>query len=165
MSYSAGEPHLPALSAALAGERDFPLGIPGFTFADLYDARRLADLLREFESDLGADDRSLYAAYDAYRRDPDSLAPVERSNLLIRIAERVGRFVGRLFGLEEILRREADAVRAQDPVFVFKRDFLNQGNASNLNVDCVQRVRRPPFFLGPSGPDPQGSPLPGALTQ
>jgi len=44
------------------------------------------------------------------------------------------------------------------------RDFLNQGNASNLNVDCVQRVRRPPFFLGPSGPDPQGSPPPGALT-
>jgi pimeloyl-ACP methyl ester carboxylesterase len=37
------------------------------------------------------------------------------------------------------------------------REFVNQGSATNLNIDCVQRVRRPPFFLGPSGPDPQGA--------
>ena len=37
------------------------------------------------------------------------------------------------------------------------REFLNKGSAANLNVDCVQRVRRPPFFLGPSGPDPLGA--------
>ena len=37
------------------------------------------------------------------------------------------------------------------------RQFVNQGSAANLNVDCVQRVRRAPFFLGPSGPDPQGA--------
>jgi hypothetical protein len=35
------------------------------------------------------------------------------------------------------------------------REFLNKANAAGLNVDCVQRVRRPPFFLGPSGPNPQ----------
>jgi pimeloyl-ACP methyl ester carboxylesterase len=38
------------------------------------------------------------------------------------------------------------------------REFVNQGNAADLNVECVQRVRRPPFFLGPSGPDPLGAP-------
>src|SRR5206468_10183833 len=37
------------------------------------------------------------------------------------------------------------------------REFLNRGSAANLNTDCIQRVRRPPFFLGPSGPDPQGA--------
>ena len=37
------------------------------------------------------------------------------------------------------------------------RDFLKQGSAASLNVDCVQRVRRPPFFLNPSGPNPQGA--------
>ena len=37
------------------------------------------------------------------------------------------------------------------------RQFVNQGSTANLNVDCVQRVRREPFFLGPSGPDPQGA--------
>ena len=37
------------------------------------------------------------------------------------------------------------------------REFINKGSAEKLNVDCVQRVRRPPFFLGPAGPDPQGA--------
>jgi pimeloyl-ACP methyl ester carboxylesterase len=40
-------------------------------------------------------------------------------------------------------------------VMKLAREFLNKGSAADLNVDCVQRVRRPPFFLGPSGPDPQ----------
>jgi pimeloyl-ACP methyl ester carboxylesterase len=43
-------------------------------------------------------------------------------------------------------------------VMKLMREFLNQGSAAGLNVDCVQRVRRPPFFLGPSGPDPGGKP-------
>jgi hypothetical protein len=40
------------------------------------------------------------------------------------------------------------------------REFVNQGSATNLNTDCVQKVRRPPFFLGPAGPDPQGAAKP-----
>lgn len=32
--------------------------------------------------------------------------------------------------------------------------FLNEGTAANLNPACVEAVKRPPFFLGPSGPDP-----------
>jgi pimeloyl-ACP methyl ester carboxylesterase len=34
--------------------------------------------------------------------------------------------------------------------------FLNDGSAANLDTSCVDRVKRPPFFLGPSGPDPLG---------
>ena len=32
--------------------------------------------------------------------------------------------------------------------------FLNEGTAANLDAACVQNVKRPPFFLGPAGPDP-----------
>ncbi len=32
--------------------------------------------------------------------------------------------------------------------------FLNAGSAANLDASCVEHVKRPPFFLGPSGPDP-----------
>jgi pimeloyl-ACP methyl ester carboxylesterase len=42
-------------------------------------------------------------------------------------------------------------------VMKLAREFLDKASAANLNVECVQRVRRPPFFLGPSGPDPQGT--------
>ena len=34
--------------------------------------------------------------------------------------------------------------------------FLNEGSAANLDAGCVAQVTRPPFFLGPSGPDPMG---------
>ena len=36
--------------------------------------------------------------------------------------------------------------------------FLNDGSAANLNTACVQKVKRPPFFLGPAGPDPMSAP-------
>jgi pimeloyl-ACP methyl ester carboxylesterase len=36
--------------------------------------------------------------------------------------------------------------------------FLNEGSASNLDTSCVVQVKRPPFFLGPAGPDPMGVP-------
>jgi hypothetical protein len=32
--------------------------------------------------------------------------------------------------------------------------FLDRGTAEGLDVDCVDDVRRPPFFLTPSGPEP-----------
>jgi pimeloyl-ACP methyl ester carboxylesterase len=40
-------------------------------------------------------------------------------------------------------------------VMKLMRNFFNQAGAASLNTECIARVRRPPFFLGPSGPDPQ----------
>ena len=34
--------------------------------------------------------------------------------------------------------------------------FLNDGSPAKLDSTCVANVKRPPFFLGPSGPDPMG---------
>jgi pimeloyl-ACP methyl ester carboxylesterase len=34
--------------------------------------------------------------------------------------------------------------------------FLDAGTAASLDTSCVDQVERPPFFLGPSGPDPLG---------
>lgn len=35
--------------------------------------------------------------------------------------------------------------------------FLNDGSAGKLDSSCVQNVKRPPFFLGPAGPDPMAA--------
>ncbi|MEE8215409.1 MAG: hypothetical protein V3S77_01485, partial [Acidiferrobacterales bacterium] len=43
------------------------LGIPGFTYGDLYDPGRLQDLLATFDASLGKDDPPLFAEYEAYR--------------------------------------------------------------------------------------------------
>ncbi len=126
MSYTASEPQRTTLGGAVAGQRDFALGIAGFSFSDLHDARRLADLQREFERSLAAADPALHASYESLRRAPEALGPIERSHLLIDLARHVSRFVGRLFAIEEPLRLAAEAVKAQDPIFVFKRDFLQR---------------------------------------
>ncbi len=34
--------------------------------------------------------------------------------------------------------------------------FLNDGSAAKLDTSCVNHVERPPFFLGPAGPNPLG---------
>jgi hypothetical protein len=31
------------------------------------------------------------------------------------------------------------------------REFIERGTSADLDVGCVSRVRRPPFFLTPSG--------------
>lgn len=38
--------------------------------------------------------------------------------------------------------------------------FVKTGTPEGLNTECLARVHRPPFFLGPAGPDPGGSQTP-----
>jgi pimeloyl-ACP methyl ester carboxylesterase len=34
------------------------------------------------------------------------------------------------------------------------REFIEKGSADSLDTACVGKMKRPPFFLTPSGPDP-----------
>ncbi|MFN7918799.1 MAG: alpha/beta hydrolase [Bryobacteraceae bacterium] len=42
------------------------------------------------------------------------------------------------------------------------KQFLKESSAANLKTECVQVIKRSPFFLGPAGPDPMGAPQAGA---
>ncbi|MBI4169703.1 MAG: FAD-dependent oxidoreductase [Acidobacteria bacterium] len=126
MPHTSIDPGRATHGGALTEGRDFPLGLPGFCYSDLHDARRLADLHQEFDRALLAADPDLHTSFVSYRRDPGSLGPVETSDLLIRIAGHVGRFIARLFRIEENMRRAAEEARAQEPIFTFKRDFLQR---------------------------------------
>jgi len=90
----------------LAG-RDFPLGEPGFTYQDLHRDERLADLDRAFLQRLERDEPDLAERLRRYRADPKSLDPLALSRLLVDAARPLGRFVARLFGIEEEWRRQA----------------------------------------------------------
>jgi hypothetical protein len=37
------------------------------------------------------------------------------------------------------------------------REFLDGASAADLDVSCVDAVKRPPFFVTPAGPDPKHS--------
>jgi hypothetical protein len=104
-----------------------PLGVSGYTFADLHDADRLASLYERFCEETHAADPALWLKWDAYRAAPDApRPPIELSNLLVAMAPHVSRFVTRLFQVEPRVEAIARATRDQDDLFRFKVDFVRR---------------------------------------
>jgi hypothetical protein len=106
---------------------DAPLGVPGYTFADLHEPKRLASLYDRFAEELRAADPALWSEWAAYQKAPDApRSPVALSTLLIAMAAHVSRFVTRLFSVGPQLETIAEATRAQDDLFRFKVDFVRR---------------------------------------
>src|SRR5262249_9775248 len=104
-----------------------PLGVPGYTFADLHQPERLASLYDRFCEEVQAADSALWQQWEAYRRSPDASRPaVELSNLLIAMAAHVSRFVVRLFDVSAAVSGLAASTRAEDDLFRFKVDFVRR---------------------------------------
>ena len=105
-----------------------PLGVSGYTFADLHDPERLASLYERFCEEVASTDPALWREWDAYRAAPDALAgsPIALSNLLVAMAPHVSRFVTRLFQVGPRVEALARATRDQDDLFRFKVDFVRR---------------------------------------
>ena len=104
-----------------------PLGVPGYTFADLHQPERLSSLYDRFCEEVQSVDSSLWREWDAYRRDPEApRPPVQLSNLLIAMAAHVSRFVVRLFDVTSSANGLVAATTAEDDLFRFKVDFVRR---------------------------------------
>ncbi len=104
-----------------------PLGVPGYTFADLHQPERLASLYERFCEDAAAADPTLWREWDAYRQAPDApRPPVALSDLLIAMAPHVSRFLKRLFDVDTPASAIAESTKAQDDLFRFKVDFVRR---------------------------------------
>src|SRR5687768_1997535 len=104
-----------------------PLGIDGFTYADLYEPSRLRDLYDVFCGRVAAADPEFWRQWDVYRSDPASIAsPIERSDLIVRMAPHVSRFVAGLFRVDDAVAGIGDGTKALDPLFRFKIDFVRK---------------------------------------
>jgi NADPH-dependent glutamate synthase beta subunit-like oxidoreductase/NAD(P)H-flavin reductase len=105
---------------------DTPLGIPGFSFADLHQPARLRELYRQFVDDVKAAEPELWAQWDQHRLSPGTLGPVARGNLIVAMAPHVSRFITRLFGVGAESESLVQATRAYDVLFRFKIDFVRR---------------------------------------
>ena len=105
---------------------DTALGIPGFTFADLHQPRRLRDLHDQFVTTVKASEPELWAQWEQYREVPESLGAVARGNLVVAMAPHVSRFITRLFGVGHQADELVAATRAYDVLFRFKIDFVRR---------------------------------------
>ena len=104
-----------------------PLGIDGFTYADLHQPSRLRDLHDLFCERVAADDPSLWALWDAYRTSPQSVtSPIERSDLIVRMAPHLSRFVAALFAVGDAAAELVRGTSSLDPLFRFKIDFVRK---------------------------------------
>ena len=109
----------------LSEEARWPLlGIPGFSYPDLHDALRLADLTAAFDRDLEQKDPELFARFEAHRRSPLS-GPAE-GDLLVEVSAHVSRFVGELFGVREEQAAQRAAAGRDAPLFRVKREFVQR---------------------------------------
>jgi len=104
-----------------------PLGVPGYTFADLHQPERLSSLYDRFCEEVQRVDPALWRVWDAYRCAPDQPPPpVELSNLLIAMAAHVSRFLVRLFDVSPAASGLAASTHAEDDLFRFKVDFVRR---------------------------------------
>src|SRR6185503_727779 len=101
-----------------------PLGIAGFTYADLYQPSRLRELYEVFCTRVAADDPSLWTEWDAYRASPEPVPPIERSDLIVRMAPHLSRFVAALFHVGGAAGEVAERTHRLEPLFRFKIDFV-----------------------------------------
>ncbi|MBZ4394995.1 FAD-dependent oxidoreductase [Myxococcus sp. AS-1-15] len=103
------------------------LGLPGFTFEDLYRPRGLRRLAQSFDARLAEDEPELFQAFDAYRKSQGkSLTGPAESDLLVRVARHMSRFVARLFRVESELDRLMGHLKGELPLFDFKREFITR---------------------------------------
>jgi NADPH-dependent glutamate synthase beta subunit-like oxidoreductase/NAD(P)H-flavin reductase len=104
------------------------LGIPGFSYADLYQPERLQDLTDVFDAEVKAQEPALFAEFEHYRAcRGEGMKPEALSDLLVRMAPHVGGFVARLFAVAD--RREAQMLatrQAFDGIFAFRSEIVDK---------------------------------------
>jgi NADPH-dependent glutamate synthase beta subunit-like oxidoreductase/NAD(P)H-flavin reductase len=103
-----------------------PLGIGGFTFADLHQPARLRELYHRFVEQVKAVEPELWAQWSQYREVPESLTAVARGNIVVAMAPHLSRFVSALFSVGADADALIAATRAYDILFRFKIDFVRR---------------------------------------
>jgi len=104
------------------------LGIPTFTYADLYDATRLKDLMDVFDESIKKHDVELFDKFSAYRQNQgESLKPEEISELLVEMGPYVGQFVAKLFNVSTQHQEQADKIKDEiGTIFTFKNEVVEK---------------------------------------
>jgi NADPH-dependent glutamate synthase beta subunit-like oxidoreductase/NAD(P)H-flavin reductase len=107
-------------------DQSLTLGVAGFRYEDLLSPEGLKRLHDTFVGDLAERSADLHREYQDYRaRLGEGMEPVAVSELLVRLAPRVGEFVARLFGVGAERERQREAIQRElDEVFVFRNEIV-----------------------------------------
>ncbi|MHC4389859.1 MAG: FAD-dependent oxidoreductase [Planctomycetota bacterium] len=105
---------------------DFDLGCEGFRFSDLNRVRRLKQLDGLFLEDLERRDPVLFEDFKRYRTTKgEGIPATELSWILVEAGQHFGRFVARLFSVEEEDGALREAIASDNRLFDWKKRLLN----------------------------------------
>ncbi len=118
-------------------QHNLTLGIPSFTYPDLYDSGRLKDLLTVFDASIRKHDADLFNRYADYRQSQgEGLTPEALSELLVQMGPYVGQFVANLFNVTE--QHQAQATKIKDEfatIFTYKNEVVAKLNLAFKDAD------------------------------
>ena len=119
-------------------EHGLTLGIAGFRYEDLSRPEGLKRLHDTFVAELAATSAALHREYQDYRSCfGEGMTPVAVSDLLVRLAPRVGEFVARLFGVSAEREGQREAIQRElDAVFVFRNAIVDGLDKHFKGVDA-----------------------------
>lgn len=99
------------------------LGIPGYSYADLYDPLRLKDLFEDFNTSLESTNPEIFAEYQAYHHcQGEGMSPEAISDVLVKTSPFVSDFISRLFQVEAEQKTQREKTQAEmETIFGFKK--------------------------------------------
>ncbi len=99
--------------------------IPGFTYSDLHDPSKLAELSEFFRNDVRRTHPSLADRFERYRSDRGAtLSKPEISALIVEMSAHVGEFISRMFGIEGAVGNYRNLSVRDQVIFQCKKDFF-----------------------------------------
>ncbi|MDH3231426.1 MAG: FAD-dependent oxidoreductase [Alphaproteobacteria bacterium] len=112
----------------------------GLSFEDLYDHDGLVRLDGIFRDAVSAADAALRQQLEAARGDPDALAPLDESDLIIALAPHLERFVADLFGISAELAELVGRHEELAPVYTVKRNFVQRRAVKKTTSEDAEAV-------------------------
>ncbi len=119
-------------------EAGLKLGIEGFTYHDLYQSEKLAELDTQFLAEMKQNHPDLAGKFTAYRNG-ESVSATDESELLVQTAPLVGEFVARLFNVETEHAAQAETIRNdRDSIFIYKNEVVAKVTAKFKRDDPTE---------------------------
>ena len=115
----------------------------GFSFHDLYDRERLADLDKVFLNELHVADAALHGRLLEARSSPRSLNRKQASELILAISPHLEDFIAELFGIGAELRELQARHHVLAPLFSVKRRFVFKKAASGMTEEKARAIDGP----------------------
>lgn len=150
-------------------KQNSPLGISGYTYADLHQSSRLQDLHQTFWNSVQQHDAELCAEFETYCSDQYDMSPQQVSDLLVRTAPYVGRFVAQLFQVEEEVNSQAEIIISEfNSIFVYRSEIVSKiglrfkgEDISDWDINKIQAdlslLKSVAFQIATDDPDPEKS--------